>query len=48
MGRWLTDHIGDVSKFLSRIAAYQDGNIELHLQAQQELLLLLFAFNHQN
>ena len=34
--------------FLSRIAGYQDENIVLHLQAQRELLLLLFAFNHQN
>ena len=48
MGKWVTDYIRDVSKFLSRIAAYRDKNIELDLQAQRELLPLLFAFNHQN
>ena len=48
MGKWVSDYIHDVSKYLSIIAAYRDKNIELHLQAQQELLPLLFAFNHQN
>ena len=48
MGEWISEYIRDVSKFLSRIAAYRDKNIELHLQAQEELLPLLFAFNHQN
>ena len=47
MGKWVTNYIRDVSNFFSRIAAYQDKNIELHWQAQRELLLLLFAFNHQ-
>ena len=48
MGKWVTDYIRDVSQFLSKIAAYRDKNIELHLQAQRELLPLLFAFNHPN
>ena len=48
MGKWVTEYIRDVSRFLSRIAAYRDKNIELHLQAQEQLLPLLFAFNHQN
>ena len=48
MDKWVTDYIHNVRKSLSRIAAYQDENIELHLQAQKELLTLLFAFNHQN
>ena len=48
MGKWVSDYIHDVNKYLSIIAAYRDKNIELHLQAQQELLPLLFAFNHQN
>ena len=48
MGKWVTDYIRGGSKFLSRIAAYQDKNTELHLQAERELLPLLFAFNHQN
>ena len=38
----------DVSAFLSQITAYQEENMELHLQAQHDLLLLLFVFNHQN
>ena len=48
MDKWVTDYIRDGSKFLSRIAAYRDKNTELHLQAERELLPLLFAFNHQN
>ena len=42
MGKWVTYYIRDVSKFSSRIAAYQDKNTE------RELLPLLFAFNLQN
>ena len=48
MGQWITDYLRDVSKFLSRTAAYWNKNTELHLQAQRDLLQLLFAFNHQN
>ena len=47
MGKWVTNYIRDVSDFLSRIAGYRDKNIELHLQAQRELLPLLFALHHQ-
>ena len=38
MSKWVTDYVRDASKFLSRIAAYLDKNIELHLQVQRELL----------
>ena len=38
MGKWVTDYIRDASKTLSRIATYRDKNIELYLQAQQDLL----------
>ena len=48
MVRWVTDYIHVVSKCLSTIAAYQDKTIKLHPHANRELLLLLFAFNHQN
>ena len=48
LGKWVTDYIHDASKFLSKIAAYRDKNIELHLQTQPELLPLLFEFIHQN
>ena len=47
MGKWVTNYIRDVSDFLSRIVGYRNKNIELHLQAQRELLPLLFALHHQ-
>ena len=34
MGEVVADYVRDVSKLLSRIAAYQDKNTEPHLQAQ--------------
>ena len=48
MGTWIVEYIRDVCCFLSKIAAYRDKNIDLYLQAQRELLPLLFAFNHSN
>ena len=48
MAKSVTEYVGNVSKVLSRIAAYQDKNIELKVQAQREFLPLLFAFNNQN
>ena len=48
MGNWILQCITHVSAFLSQITAYREKNIELHLQAQRDLLPLLFAFNHQN
>ena len=35
-----------VSALMPKITAYRKKNIELHLQAQRDLLPLLFAFNH--
>lgn len=48
MRKWVADCICGVSEFLSRIAAYQDKNIELLLQVYQELLSLLLVFNGQH
>ena len=49
MGSWVTDYLRDISAFLkSKIAAYRDKSMDLHLQAQRDLLPLLFAFNHPN
>ena len=48
MAKSVTEYVRNVRKVLSRIAAYQDQNIELKLQAQREFLPLLFAFNNQN
>ena len=47
MDKWVTNYIGNVSKFLTRIAPNQDKNIELHLQEQREFLPQLIAFNHR-
>ena len=48
MSKWILQYITDVSAFLSQINAYCEKNIGFHLQAQRDLLLLLFAFNYQN
>ena len=48
MGKWILQYITDVSALLSQITAYREKNIELHLQAQRDLLPLLFIYNHQN
>ena len=42
-----SEYITDVSALQSQITAYREKNIELHLQAQRDLLPLLFAFTHQ-
>ena len=48
MAKWILQHITDVCALLSEITAYSEKNIELHLQAQRDLMPLLFVFNHQN
>ena len=48
MGKWILQYITDVCALLSQITAYREKNIELHLQAQRDLLPLLFIYNHQN
>ena len=40
MGKWILQYITDVSAVLSQITAYREKNIELHLQAQRDLLPL--------
>ena len=47
MGKWILQYITDMSALLSQITAYREKT-ELHLQAQRDLLPLLFAFNYQN
>ena len=47
MGKWILQYITDMSALLSQIIAYREKT-ELHLQAQRDLLPLLFAFNYQN
>ena len=41
-------YLKDVSALLSMVAAVWESNIELHLQAQRNMILLTFAFNHIN
>ena len=48
MGKWILQYITGVSAFLSQITAYREKNIQMHLQAQHDLLALMFEFNHQN
>eukprot|EP00794_Sanderia_malayensis_P006502 gene6502-7247_t len=48
MGEIIVKYIKDVSCMLSFIASFREKNMELHLQALQELIPLLFAFNHHN
>ena len=48
MGKWILQYITGVSAFLSQITAYREKNIQMHLQAQRDLLALMFEFNHQN
>ena len=48
MEEWVADYIQEVSLLLFEITAYEEKNIRLHLQADSDLLPLLFAFSHQN
>ena len=47
MGKWILQYITYVSALLSQVTASRVKNTELHLQAQGDLLPLLFVFNHQ-
>ena len=48
MAKWILQYITDICALLSEITAFREKNIKLHLQAQRDLMPLLFAFNHQN
>ena len=48
MGKWVTDYIPDVRKFLSRIAAYRDKKYRAAPTGTTRLLPQFFVFNHQN
>ena len=48
MGQWILQYITNVSALLSQIIAYHEKNIAMYLQAQRDLLPLLFPFKHQN
>ena len=48
MGRLVGKYVKDVSAMLSFVASLRDRNMELHLQALQHFIPLLFAFNHPN
>ncbi len=37
----------DVSSMLSMVSAVREGNFERHLQAERDMLRLVFAFDHQ-
>ena len=41
-------YLKDVSALLSMVAAVRESNIELHLQAERNMIPLTFAFNHIN
>ena len=43
MGEWILQYITDHSALLSQITAYREKNIESDLQAQRDLLPLLFV-----
>ena len=46
--KWILQYLTNVSALLPQITAYLEKSIELHWQAQGNLLLLLFGFSHQN
>lgn len=41
-------YLKDVSALLSMVTAVRESNIELHLQAERNMIPLTFAFNHVN
>ena len=41
-------YLKDVSMMLSMISAVREGNLRRHLQAEREMLKLVFAFDHPN
>ena len=48
MGEWILQYMTDHSALLSQITAYREKNIESDLQAQRDLLPLLFVCNNKN
>ena len=48
MGQLVGKYVRDVSAMLSFVASFRERNMELHLQALQHFIPLLFAFNHPN
>ena len=40
--------VRDVSNLLALVSSVREGDIERHMQAERQMLKLLFAFNHQN
>ena len=46
--KWILQYITNASALLPQITAYLEKSIELHWQAQGNLLLLLFGFSNQN
>ena len=48
MGTFVVNYIKEVSAMLSFVVSFRERNMELHLEALQHLVPLLFAFNHQN
>ena len=41
-------YLRDVSSMLSLVVSVREGDIELHLQAERNMLKQVFAFDHQN
>ena len=48
MGQLIGSYVEDTSAMLSFVASFRERNMELHLQALQQLIPMLFAFNHPN
>ena len=48
MGQLVGRYVRDVSAMLSFVASLRERNMELHLQALQHFIPLIFAFNHPN
>ena len=44
--RMTVSYLKDVSSMLALVAAVRDNNLELHLQAEREMLKHVFAFDH--
>ena len=41
-------YLKDISSLLALVSAVRDADIELHLQAERDMLKQVFAFDHQN
>ena len=47
-GQFITAYLKDVPSLLLLICAAPEGDDELHMEAQREMLKFCFAFNHMN